>query len=264
MVVLAVERRQVVARDRLDSGPRPRPGREVRVAAHQARPLAPLDARRRVVAPLQLLQGLALGEGQPALVEPRVPEHVEEEVEAGVEVAGQAVHVGPARGRPDVAADLRGEEGGLLVEVGRAHRRRPARPHLAAGEAGEADLVRRVQVRPGADGHPHRRQRQLVVLHHEDDDAVRQLVAMVRGHRRGEVEQLVGQVRGMSGNRLRGRRRPEQQRHQGQRGRSGSPRRKTARTPAEVGGTLSRAEDHVLRAGVAQKSAGHCRPRTVA
>ena len=186
--------RQVVAGDRLDRGPGPRRRREVGGTAHQPAELASLDARGRVVATLHLLNRLALGQRQPVVVEPGVAQHIEEQIETDVEILRQAVQVRPAGRGADVAANLRRQKRCRLVEVGRAHRRGAAGPQLAAGETGQPDLVRRVEIATGADRDRERDQRQFVVFDDEDDDTIRQLVPMVGRRRRRKVEQLVREI----------------------------------------------------------------------
>ena len=113
----SVEGHEVVAGERLDRRLGREVVREVALAVEQHVPLRALDVLGVVVALLHLLERLLLGQGQAVLLEARLAQHLHEELERLVEVVGEAVEAGRARGGPDAGRDLGGQEVEPLVEL---------------------------------------------------------------------------------------------------------------------------------------------------
>ena len=214
--VLGVPGDEIVAREALHGRVGHLP-RERRVTAvHQ---LAELAARDRVgIVVLAGDAGLdaAPGHLEARRVEPRLPQDVREHLQHLAEVLLEHAH---AR-RSGIVADARLDGGGAALEIAVEGLGREcdgaARSHLRAGQARDADLVGRLEERPGPEARGHAHERQFVILHHQHHEAVGQHRARrprQRKGRQGRVLQLVhGRDLGVGGG---SRQSAEDERHEG-------------------------------------------------
>ncbi len=173
-------------------------------AAHQAAELAGEDALEAVVAAGEALQGARPRHFQALGVEAGVLQHVEEQLQGGVQVLREAVDGCAGGGVPDAGPDAGRQEGGLLVEVAGAARDGASRSHLAAREGGQPSALRREQVASGSQREGDADQRELMVLDEVGDGSGVELPAVLGGVRRIERERREAQLPGMLGNRVLG------------------------------------------------------------
>ena len=144
---------QVLPRDRFERRLGGVLGGEVVVAAEEALEFALLDGRCVVVAALHLLQRLALGQLEPALVEARIAQHIDEQGEARVDVLGEAIERRLAGDVADSGIDRRRQERDFIVKNVGALGFGSAGPHLRAGQLRQADLLCGLEIIAGANQH---------------------------------------------------------------------------------------------------------------
>ena len=191
VVVRLVEGQHALARDRLERGLRRLDRREV-VAAQQAGELPGQDVSEAVVAARQALQAPGPGDFQALGIEPRVPEHVEEQVERRVQISRQAVARGAGGRAADARPELGRQKGRLLVEIPRAPGCGASGAHLAAGEGRQAGARGGQRVRSRSQGDRNRHERELVVLDQVRDRARIEFVPVLV--RIGRLEGNFGEV----------------------------------------------------------------------
>ena len=183
-VVPVVERDQILARDSFDRSAGGLRRREVLLAAHEPLELALLDRRRVVVAPLHLLQRLALGELEAVFGETRIAQHIGEQIEPRVDVLRQAVERSLPLYIADPGVDRGRQERDLLVEhIGRFGLG-AARAHLRPGHLREAGLAGRLEIIARPNQHRDVDQRELMILHQKRRRPVRELVLIIGRARR--------------------------------------------------------------------------------
>ncbi len=181
MVVPLVPGDQVVAGDRVDRRVLDHARQRRVVAVDQPPEFAAGDLRDVVVAAGDRRLGLSLGQVDLFLVEDRITQHVHEDAQHVVEVFLEAVHRRRAVLAAHAGLDEGGPRGEEVVDLVAGHRLRAALAHGLAEDAAESGLVRRLVVRSGADARRHADQRQLVILHEEQLDAVVQRVDLGPG-----------------------------------------------------------------------------------
>ena len=159
-------------------------GLEVIGTVDEPLPLSRKDRGGVVIALLERLKHAGSRRLQPVVIECRLAEHAEKQLQALVEVALQAVHRGGGKGVVGRHAHLGREEVERFVEFGGLHRGQAPlthHPRRHCGKAGHADGIER-RSSPECDREIH--ERKLSRRGQEDDRSIREHTAKRAGDRR--------------------------------------------------------------------------------
>ena len=135
-------------------------------AVHQAIPLAAHDGTRVVVALFHAFKRLTAIGFQTRRVKARIAQHVHEQLQAFVKVAGQAIHAGATCGVAAIGGNLCGQKVNRLIKFSGFHGGCSTFANHATGHAGKTNHVLWLQVTASLEGHAQRDQRKLLAGRH--------------------------------------------------------------------------------------------------
>ena len=181
---------ETVRRQRGDTRGRGLTRLEVVVAPQQSLPLPREDRRGIVVALFEGLHHPSLRGLQSPRIEPRLPQHVDEQPQALIEIARQTVQPGRREGIVAPHAHLGGEEVELLVKLRRLRRLRSSLTHHPRGRGNEPRNIGRIERRSPLERDRDLDEGKLVGWRHIDHRAIGQRPTKLLRFRNLEIERL--------------------------------------------------------------------------